>query len=278
MSADALSTTRAARAAGKLNLLGMPAATLVELFETLGEKSYRAKQVMQWLYQRHVTDFDAMTDLSASLRKELGAITNADLAARAREGAFRRRHAQVALERRRGSGRRDGVHSRAGPRHAMHLVAGGLRARLCVLRDGPSGLQPQSHVRRDLGAGRARVAGARVNADHERRVHGHGRAARELSQRAAGRADSARRHRVRPVAPSSHDQHRGRRAADRQARDRLQRRARGVAARADGRASRPARADQQDPSDRGAARVVLAVRARISRAARSRSNTCCSTA
>ncbi len=43
----------------------MPAATLVELFETLGEKSYRAKQVMQWLYQRHVTDFDAMTDLSA---------------------------------------------------------------------------------------------------------------------------------------------------------------------------------------------------------------------
>ena len=79
MSAGALSTTRAARAAGKLNLLGMPAATLVELFETLGQKSYRAKQVMQWLYQRHVTDFDAMTDLSSSLRKELAQIAAADL-------------------------------------------------------------------------------------------------------------------------------------------------------------------------------------------------------
>jgi len=79
LSAGALSTTRAARAAGKLNLLGMPAATLVELFETLGQKSYRAKQVMQWLYQRHVTDFDAMTDLSASLRKELAEIAGAEL-------------------------------------------------------------------------------------------------------------------------------------------------------------------------------------------------------
>src|SRR5262245_58825842 len=57
----------------------MPAATLVELFETLGQKSFRAKQVMQWLYQRHVTDFDAMTDLSAALRKELAEIATAEL-------------------------------------------------------------------------------------------------------------------------------------------------------------------------------------------------------
>ena len=63
MSADALTTRRQERLAGKLSLLGMPAANLVELFETLDEKPYRARQVMKWLYQRHVTDFGAMTDL-----------------------------------------------------------------------------------------------------------------------------------------------------------------------------------------------------------------------
>ena len=40
----------------------------------------------------------------------------------------------------------------------------GLRARLRVLRDGLSGLQPQSHVGRDPGAGRARGARARADA------------------------------------------------------------------------------------------------------------------
>jgi 23S rRNA (adenine2503-C2)-methyltransferase len=77
LSADAL--TAVAKQPSKLSLLGMPAANLVELFETLGEKSYRAKQMMKWLYQRHVTDFDAMTDLSASLRKELAGIATASL-------------------------------------------------------------------------------------------------------------------------------------------------------------------------------------------------------
>jgi len=63
----------------KLGLLGMPAANLVELFETLDEKPYRARQVMKWLYQRHVTDLDAMTDLSAALRKQLAEIATAEL-------------------------------------------------------------------------------------------------------------------------------------------------------------------------------------------------------
>jgi 23S rRNA (adenine2503-C2)-methyltransferase len=57
----------------------MPAASLVELFETLDEKPYRARQVMKWLYQRHVTDLDAMTDLSAALRKQLAQIATTEL-------------------------------------------------------------------------------------------------------------------------------------------------------------------------------------------------------
>ena len=38
-----------------------------------GEKPYRARQLMQWIYQRGVTSFAEMTDLSKSLRAELDA-------------------------------------------------------------------------------------------------------------------------------------------------------------------------------------------------------------
>ena len=68
MSADALILP--GRGSGKLSLLGMPAPRLVEFFENLDEKPYRARQIMHWLYQRHVTDFVEMTDLSAALRKQ----------------------------------------------------------------------------------------------------------------------------------------------------------------------------------------------------------------
>lgn len=57
--------------AEKLNLLGMPRGELEALFADLGEKRYRARQLLQWMYQRGVTDFDAMTDLSKSLRAKL---------------------------------------------------------------------------------------------------------------------------------------------------------------------------------------------------------------
>ena len=55
----------------KLNLLGMPQGELEALFAELGEKPFRARQLMQWMYQRGVTDFEAMTDLSKSLRAKL---------------------------------------------------------------------------------------------------------------------------------------------------------------------------------------------------------------
>ena len=77
MSADAL--TVSPTAPSKLSLLGMPAANLVEFFENLDEKPYRARQIMRWLYQRHVTDYAEMTDLSAPLRKQLGEMTTLEL-------------------------------------------------------------------------------------------------------------------------------------------------------------------------------------------------------
>ncbi|HEY3516075.1 MAG TPA: bifunctional tRNA (adenosine(37)-C2)-methyltransferase TrmG/ribosomal RNA large subunit methyltransferase RlmN, partial [Gammaproteobacteria bacterium] len=56
-------------------MLGLPAADLVEFFENIGEKPYRARQIMRWLYQRYVTEYAGMTDLSAALRKQLAALT-----------------------------------------------------------------------------------------------------------------------------------------------------------------------------------------------------------
>ena len=41
---------------------------LEQFFVSLGDKKFRAQQLLQWIYQRGVTDFSAMTDLSKSLR------------------------------------------------------------------------------------------------------------------------------------------------------------------------------------------------------------------
>src|SRR3546814_4446247 len=39
--------------------------------EVLGEKRFRAHQVMKWIYHRHVTDFGQMTDVGKALRDKL---------------------------------------------------------------------------------------------------------------------------------------------------------------------------------------------------------------
>ncbi|WP_154659442.1 23S rRNA (adenine(2503)-C(2))-methyltransferase RlmN [Arenimonas composti] len=39
--------------------------------ETLGEKRFRAHQIMKWIYHRHVTDFAEMTDVGKALRARL---------------------------------------------------------------------------------------------------------------------------------------------------------------------------------------------------------------
>jgi 23S rRNA (adenine2503-C2)-methyltransferase len=55
-------------------LLDFTLAGLTEWFATQGEKPFRARQVFQWIHQRGVADFDAMTDLAKSLREKLKAI------------------------------------------------------------------------------------------------------------------------------------------------------------------------------------------------------------
>ena len=59
-------------ATAKQNLLDLDREGLERFFaETLGEKRFRAHQVMKWIHHRHVTDFEEMTDLGKALRAKL---------------------------------------------------------------------------------------------------------------------------------------------------------------------------------------------------------------
>jgi 23S rRNA (adenine2503-C2)-methyltransferase len=60
-------------ATAKINLLGMSQDMLEQFFAERGEKAFRARQVLQWIHQRGVTEFDAMTDLSKKLREQIKA-------------------------------------------------------------------------------------------------------------------------------------------------------------------------------------------------------------
>lgn len=57
----------------KPNLFDYDRQGLRDLFASLGEKPYRADQVMKWMYHRHVTDFADMTDVGKALREKLSA-------------------------------------------------------------------------------------------------------------------------------------------------------------------------------------------------------------
>ncbi|HEY9202649.1 MAG TPA: 23S rRNA (adenine(2503)-C(2))-methyltransferase RlmN [Gammaproteobacteria bacterium] len=55
----------------KTNLLGLNRQDMEAFFAELGEKAFRASQLIKWIHQLNVTDFDQMTNLSKSLRAQL---------------------------------------------------------------------------------------------------------------------------------------------------------------------------------------------------------------
>ncbi|MVT07554.1 23S rRNA (adenine(2503)-C(2))-methyltransferase RlmN [Chitinophaga tropicalis] len=56
---------------GKQNIRHLSLPELQEYFGSIGEKAFRAKQVYEWLWLKHATTFDAMTNLSRELRSKL---------------------------------------------------------------------------------------------------------------------------------------------------------------------------------------------------------------
>jgi 23S rRNA (adenine2503-C2)-methyltransferase len=53
------------------NLLDLDARALTEFFLEMGEKPFRARQVLRWIHQTGTADFGQMTDLSRALREKL---------------------------------------------------------------------------------------------------------------------------------------------------------------------------------------------------------------
>jgi len=54
-----------------VNLLGLDARRLQSYCAGLGEKPFRAKQLMRWIHHAGVDEFGAMTDMSKALRDAL---------------------------------------------------------------------------------------------------------------------------------------------------------------------------------------------------------------
>lgn len=73
---DVSSSTSSANAviaegSAKMNLLGLPETKLVAFFESIGEKKFRAIQVMKWIHQFGADNFDDMSNVSKDLRAKL---------------------------------------------------------------------------------------------------------------------------------------------------------------------------------------------------------------
>jgi len=57
---------------GSKNIRQLNLTELESFFESMGEKKFRAKQVWEWLWQKHAHSFADMTNLSKELRQKLG--------------------------------------------------------------------------------------------------------------------------------------------------------------------------------------------------------------
>ena len=55
------------------NLLGLDSQGMEQHFASLGEKPFRARQVLKWIHRRGAADFTAMTDIARELRVKLQA-------------------------------------------------------------------------------------------------------------------------------------------------------------------------------------------------------------
>ena len=58
----------------RTNLLGLPRGEMQGFFASLGEKPFRAAQVLKWIHHRHAASFGAMTDLGKALRARLDTV------------------------------------------------------------------------------------------------------------------------------------------------------------------------------------------------------------
>lgn len=65
--------------ASKINLLGLSPEKMADFFESLGEKRFRAQQMLKWIHQIGESDFEKMTNMSKSLRAKLSEVAEISL-------------------------------------------------------------------------------------------------------------------------------------------------------------------------------------------------------
>lgn len=70
--------SRAASAETRTNLLALDEPALEQFVHDLGWPTFRARQILRWLYQERVRDIERMTDLSKTERARLAAIASID--------------------------------------------------------------------------------------------------------------------------------------------------------------------------------------------------------
>jgi 23S rRNA (adenine2503-C2)-methyltransferase len=57
----------------RVDLKNLTSEELEGFVTTLGEKPYRARQIMEWVYHHHASSFEEMTNLPKALRAQLAA-------------------------------------------------------------------------------------------------------------------------------------------------------------------------------------------------------------
>lgn len=60
--------------ATRINLFDLDEGGLRAFFESIGEKPFRAQQLLKWVYHQGITDFEQMSNLGLALRQRLGEI------------------------------------------------------------------------------------------------------------------------------------------------------------------------------------------------------------
>lgn len=63
----------------KINLLGLDYKAMQAFFVSIGEKPYRAQQILKWIHFNGLQDFSAMTNISKDLRQKLADLTEVAL-------------------------------------------------------------------------------------------------------------------------------------------------------------------------------------------------------
>ena len=175
----------------KINLLDLNRQQMREFFKNMGEKPFRADQVMKWMYHYCCDDFDEMTDINKVLRSKLKEVAEI-------------RAPEVVEEQRSTDGTIKWAIAVGDQRVETVYIPEEDRATLCVSSQVGCALEckfcstAQQGFNRNLRV--SEIIGR--TSDHQRGDDGHGRAAAEPQQRRSGDGNHARRFRLWPFQAS----------------------------------------------------------------------------